>query len=321
MAARSDRAERLAARAVALALAVAPLAAVSACASPPKAKASAPPTVCAVSTKVGSDLPAKDRQFPPGYWFGLLLSGYRDGGVVPRPAVDCSGRPAAVDREGCGGEATYAVTPAAKVTAKDLLVSTVTETTRLAWAMIDRVADGEVQGPVGLVEITDQGLKVRALGVLRAYPEGASLRLVRVGAGSLLVAEGERCDDRASPEHCPRAIRFLSLAGERFVPLTVNDDKGACLGKGFVTLATAGTDSASGDGYRLETQVSFAPDEVTLHEQLTISAKGGAGGFVRVVRADRHLGLGPAGLVASGPALVSRFAQSEARRAGASEPR
>jgi hypothetical protein len=226
----------------------------------------------------------------------------------------------AVASDGCGKDDAVTATPIERLTEKNLLVVDASDTTRLVWAMTDRLSDGEVQGPVALVDITERGLAVGALGVLRAYPERATLRLARAGTGTLLVAEGERCADPAATEACGRGIRFLSLSGDRFVPLPISDDKGACLGSAFVALTGTGTDPSSTDRYRLETSVSFGADEITLHEQLTISAaKGSTGGFMRQVRSERHLGLRDGRLVASGPALVSRWlAQSEeATRKGA----
>jgi hypothetical protein len=312
MAPRTSQAERALALVVVLASA--------ACATPVPAKKTAPPPraeapPCTIETTVASGKAPRDRKFPASYWFALLLPGYRSSGIVLRPATDCSGRHVTVMNDGCGKEAPVEAVPIDRLTEENLLIVDVEGATRLVWAMTDRLSDGQVQGPVGLVEITDRGLAVRALGVLRTYPERMTLRLARLGTGKILVAEGEHCGEHGTAETCTRAIRFLTLRGDRFVAAPMTDETDACLGSGFVALTASGTDPSSTDRYRLETSVSFGPDEITLREQLTISAvRTSAAGFMRQVRADRRLSFRDGHLVASAPALVSRW------RAGTSAP-
>ncbi len=289
---------------------------IAACAAPVKTVAPRPePRPCTIESTVGTDKAPRERKYPHSYWFALLLPGYRSSGFVTRPVTECSGRLVTVVGDGCGKETPAEAIPIERLTDENLMVVDVEGAKRLVWAMTDKLTDGQVQGPVGLVEITERGMAVRALGVLRAYPERMTLRLTRLGAGTILVAEGERCSERGSPESCTRAIRFLTLRGDRFVAVPMSDEKGACLGSGLVALTASGVDSSSTDRYRLETSVSFGPDEITLREQLTISApKTSAVGFMRQVRADRRLSLRDGRLVASAPALVSRWQQGSAER-------
>jgi hypothetical protein len=183
--------------------------------------------------------------------------------------------------------------------------------------MTERFPSGEAQGPVAMVEISGRNLLVRAIGVLRAYPERVSLRLVTLGSGTVLVAEGEHCADDRSADSCARGIRLLPLVGDRFVASPIRDDRGVCQSNSFIALRGGGNLTSSSERYRLETAVSIGADEITLREQLTISpatAADKALGFVRQVRAERRVRMQGGSLVASGPALLGRWlSQSEAQ--------
>jgi len=86
------------------------------------------------------------------------------------------------------------------------------------WVETNHLPDGRAEGPVAIVEVDDRGLSVRALGVLRAFRDNVTLRLASLGAGTVLVAESERCEtlrtrgeDGRAPRACDRAIRVVPL--------------------------------------------------------------------------------------------------------------
>jgi hypothetical protein len=300
------------------------------CASPQPAPAGAPtpkPTpaakpLCTIATTApATEGPVRDRVLHAAQWYAALLPTYRWGGIVSRPLTDCTGRPFDYPYDGCGDQPQLPSTPVQRLTERDLLITTVSDTMRIAWATTDRFPTGEAQGPVALVEISGKNLLVRAIGVLRAYPEHVSLRLVNFSGGPVLVAEGEHCIDQGSAaESCERGIRLLPLVGDRFVASPIRDDRGVCLSNSFIALRGSGVAASSAERYRLETSVSIGADEIMLREQLTISpatAADKALGFVRQVRAERRVRVQGGGLVASGPALVGRWqtqAQPSARR-------
>jgi hypothetical protein len=271
------------------------------------------PVVCHIDVTLGTEKPLRDRTFPAQYWFVLLIRGYQSSGVIARPAQDCGGLPVALATDGCEGDPQPSVDATATLTARDLVIANVGDTQRLVWAITDRLSDGEAQGPVALAEIVQGGIEVRALGLLRAYPERASLRLERLGTGTVLVAEGERCADPQGHEKCDRAIRIVPRIGNRFIAKPVLSDSGACLGRAVVEVRGTGSGSGTSAGrYQLESVVTFGPETVAIREQLAISAERAGGGsakdsFVRRVQADRQLTFRGGSLVATGPSLLSRW--------------
>lgn len=281
---------------------------------PPVTKPAPEPSVCHIDSTIGIDKPLRDRSYPAQYWFVLLLKGYQSSGEIARPAADCSSLPVKVDHEGCPGETEPTVTPIPHIGPRELVIAKVGDTRRLVWVMVDTLSDGQAQGPVAIADITEHGPAVRTIGVLRAYPEHATLRLEKLGTGQVLVAEGERCADPRAPERCDRAIRVVPVFGDRITHKPVFDDKGVCLGSSLLSVRSSGSGTGQGGAasYRLESAVSFAPEEITVREQLALSgatglAASGGGEFVRRVQAERKVTLRGGGLVATGPSLLARW--------------
>jgi hypothetical protein len=280
------------------------------------------PVLCHIDASLGIDKPLRDRTFPAQYWFVLLLQGYQSSGVIARPAKDCSGLPVKLETDGCQGDPQPSVDATTTLTPRDLVIAKVSDTQRLVWAITDRLSDGEAQGPMALAEIVQGGIEVRALGLLRAYPERVSLRLERLGTGTVVVAEGERCPDPQAPEKCDRAIRIVPRIGDRFIAKPVLSDSGACLGRAVVEVRGTGAGSGKkGAHYQIESVVTFGPEAVAIREQLAISAERAGGGsakdsFVTRVQADRQLTFRGGSLVATGPSLLSRW---QAQSGGASQ--
>ena len=288
------------------------------CANPPPKPAAtaagAPPParpLCALETKLGAEQAPRDRAYPPGYWLTLLVEGYRSSGEIPRPARDCVGERIRPEWDGCPNDLDPEPLPPQALTPKDVVVSGLDANHRLVWAMIDHLADGEVQGPVAIAELMPKGLAVRALGVLRAYPQNVSLRLEKMGGGSVLVADGEFCDVGQMGEECARAVRLLPVVDGHFVSGPMVDAGGACIGRAFIPVRGAGT-ATGGEKYHVETLVTVAADADLVREQLAIEAQphranSARDSYVTRVQADRQVSLRGAHLVASGPSLLSRW--------------
>jgi len=270
-----------------------------------------PARPCTVATTIGADKPIHDRVFPPQYWFALLLQGYQMTGELARPAMSCSGSPINQEGDGCPGETSpVRVNPGAIVSNRDVTVLNITDSRRLVWAVIDRYADGQGEGPVALVDIEPQGLAVRAMGVLRAYPDNASLRLARLGSGTVLVADGEYC---SKPASCERATRIMPLVGDRFINKPIVDDKNACLGPAFFPMHQAGVAHGRKRAkYEISVSITYGPDNMSVREQLGLSgaepaSDTGTGSFVTRVQAERQVTLKDGNLVATAPSILARW--------------
>lgn len=285
--------------------------AVAGCQPPVHTMVAGPARPCTVATTIGADKPIRDRVFPAQYWFALLLQGYQMTGELARPAVSCGGTPINQEGDGCPGETSpVRVNPGAIVSNRDVTVVNITDSRRLVWAVIDRYADGQGEGPVALVDIEPQGLAVRAMGVLRAYPENPSLRLAHLGTGTVLVADGEYC---SKPASCERATRIMPLAGDRFINKPLVDDKNACLGPAFFPLHQAGVAHGRKHAkYEISVSITYGPDSMSVREQLGLSgaepaSDTGTGSFVTRVQSERQVTLKDGNLVATAPSILARW--------------
>jgi hypothetical protein len=317
---RAGAVRRWARRLAGLAL-IAPL---GTCASQPVAPTAAP-ALCHIDTTLANNQPAHDRLYPAEYWFVLLVSGYRSSGEIARPAKDCRGLPTTLQHDACAPEPPRPDS-SAPLRPGDLHIAIVGDARRLVWVETDHLLDGRAEGPVGLVDIDDKGLSVRALGVLRAYHDNVTLRLATLAGGTVLVAESERCDqlrtrgeDGHAPRACDRAVRVVPLLGDRFVDRPVSDEQGRCLDAGFFSERASGA-APDGARFQLEGAVAFSPDAVTIREQLSVSEPRDRGdaasaSFVTKVEAERRVTLRGGGLVASEASLLSRWLARHADRA------
>lgn len=222
------------------------------------------------------------RSFPtPDMWFALLLHGYdAERNVVPRPPVDCSGAPVvwqdpAQDECREPGPAADPLPPPEKLTEKDLVLETIQARRRLVWVITRRFTNGEGVGPVALVETTEDGFSVRALGSLRALPLNAKLRLERVAGTDVLVAEGDACTTVESESQvCRRAVRIMPLRNNRFFGEAVSDKERACLGAAWFPLSREQTfimPNGLHRKYELASTLSFGPEGITVQEQVQVS--------------------------------------------------
>ena len=275
--------------------------------SGPQRTAPGPPRTCTIATTIGADKPVSDRVYPAQYWLALLLQGYQMSGELARPARTCGGGPVNLDADGCPGELLATrIAPGATVAARDVTVVNLGEARRLVWAITDRLSDGQAEGPVAIAEIEPQGIAVHASGILRAYPENASLRLARLGTGTVLVAEGEVC---SKPGSCERATRVVPLIGDKFVAKPLVDDKVACLGPAFFPLHQGGVAHGRKRAkYEIQVSITYGPDNLAIREQLALSAAdASADSFVTRVQAERQLTMRDDKLVATAPSVLARW--------------
>ena len=301
------------------------LAAGGACASPPVVPAGpAPP--CRIDTLVGTDKPLRERLFPVQYWFVLLVRGYQSSGEIARPARDCRGLPTTLVHDGCTSEPPSPVTTTA-LTPADLHIAPLGDSKRLVWVETNHLPDGRAEGPVAIVEVDDRGLSVRALGVLRAFRDNVTLRLASLGAGTVLVAESERCEtlrtrgeDGRAPRACDRAIRVVPLLEDRFVDKPVIDERGQCLEPAFFHVHASGA-APDGARYQLEGAMNFGADAFTVREQLALFEDrdrndAAASSYVTRVEAERRITWRGGSLVANQASLLSRWIARHANGRG-----
>jgi hypothetical protein len=260
--------------------------------------------------------PLAQRSLPPPFWFAMLVRGYQSSGAIARPVRDCEGQLAVWTADTCVPEGTAAPLDPEPLADRDLVISPLDGGRRLVWVVTDRFASGEAVGPVALAEFDARGVAAHALGVLRAYPLRAELRLEKMGDGEALVAEGEACDDPQDPKTCVRAVRVMPVGKRRFVPRDVTDPAGRCVGRAFFPLRAEGSvgEGARRKVYKLEASVQLGADGITVEEQLTIGAQRQEQGSVDAVasavsrmRAARAIRLDAGRLIADGPSLLERW--------------
>ncbi len=225
----------------------------------------------AAACRLPHPAPGRSRVPRPEQWFRFLVDRGLDGGTA-----DCSGTSVRW-REPVGCQEPpepTALLPPRPFREDDLVESRLTPTTRLVWAVTDHYADGEGLGPVALVRESATGFDVLAVGSLRARPQRAHLRLETVQAHTYLVAEGESCEIERDPSTCTRSVVLLRQADDRFVPATLVDARGACVGPARFYLALR-DESALANGWRrrfeLSAALDFRRDQIVTQEQVIVS--------------------------------------------------
>jgi hypothetical protein len=279
--------------------------------------------VCTLETSIGDTVAPTARSLPPQFWFTLLLRGYRASGTIARPAKDCSGFPVEWKAaESCSAGGIARLLEPQPLSAADLVVTAAGGGNRLVWAMTDRLSNGEAQGPVAIAEFQSWGVAVRKLGVLRGYRTRPRLRLERLEGGTLLVAEGETCEDETDAKTCSAGVRIVPLGIDRFTPKDLTDESGQCLGSAFFPLRSKGVVGAGAQQKKFQGEVSltFHPKGIAVHEQLAIEEPGkdpdadGPGTFVRTAQADRQILLRQGRLVTTAPSLLDRWMKQQTER-------
>jgi hypothetical protein len=290
-----------------------------------KATTPGEPALCRITTSLGSNKPLADRALPAPFWFSLLVRGYQSNGAIARPPRDCEGQEARWTADHCAADTEVKALEPEPLNDRDLVVSHLGEARRLVWAQTQHYANGEAEGPVALAVFDARGVSVTTLGTLRAFGSRVQLRLEKLGDGQLLVAEGEACADESDARTCVRGIRLVPVGRRHFVALDIADADGRCAGRAFFPLRADGVlgEGARRKTYRLQSSVNFAPDALTVQEQLAIgnpaagsaSADAAASAVARMT-SERHIRFTGGRLVADAPSLLERWAQQEKARAG-----
>jgi hypothetical protein len=261
-------------------------------------------------TSVGASQPSAERALPASQWFSLLLYGYLPTGSITRPATDCFGRRTDWTADRCSvwpGPA--AALPIQPLTAADLVVENLGGEWRLVWAITEHFPDGQAQGPAALARFETQGVRVQALGVVRAHPTRARLSLKNLAGGPLLVVEGESCTNPQDPSTCTRTARLIPQIGNRFAPVDLTDAAGKCGGSTLLLLKGQGT-VGKGSGrkdFQFESGLTYDAQGVAVHEQLTVEERardGTAGTFLRRVQGERRVRLQAGALLTTGPSIL-----------------
>jgi hypothetical protein len=209
-------------------------------------------------------------------WYSLILRGYdAQTRRVTSPAVDCTGAQVRWEAPAlaCSDNATAKVLlPDKPLTPDDVVVSKLSEDVRIVWVVTNRYATGGGLGPVAVVEVKPYRLTVRAIGALRANTLRPKLRLEKLGAIELLVAEGEACAS-ADPASCHRAARLMPYRGGRFAPDWLVGESGACLSPAWIDLAREESIRLE-NGWRrrfaLSASLVFEPAILTIQEQVVV---------------------------------------------------
>jgi hypothetical protein len=277
--------------------------------------------LCRLNTGYDLDKPLVQRALPAAFWFTLIVRGYQANGEIPRPTQDCEGQVVAWTADACSEPDTRSLLPT-PLSERDIVVSHLGEGRRLVWVITDRFTSGEAIGPVALTNFDRYGVAVDTLGVLRGYPQRATLRLERLGDYQILAAEGEACTDERDVRSCVQAVRLVPVGRRRFVPMDLTDIQGRCVGRTFFPLNSDGSvgDGARRRSYRLQRNVTFTPDAVLVQEQMSV-AQGGSGSFskdatesaVSRMTVDRRIRVIGGRLVIDEPSLLERFARYPAQ--------
>jgi hypothetical protein len=279
------------------------------------------PPLCRINTGYDLDKPLVQRALPAAFWFSLIVRGYEANGDIPRPTHDCQGQVVAWTADACSEPDTRTLLPT-PLSERDIVVSHLGEGRRLVWVITDRFTSGEALGPVALANFDARGVSVDTLGVLRAYPARAQLRLERLGDYMILAAEGEACTDDRDVRSCVQAVRLVPVGRRRFVPLDLTDMQGRCVGRTFFPLHATGS---VGQGnrrrsYNLQRNVTFSSDAVLVQEQMNVaqgsvisSSVDAANSAVSRMTLDRRIRVIGGRLVIDEPSLLERLVRSPAR--------
>lgn len=272
-----------------------------------------------------AEVSAQERSFPtPDTWYSLLLHGYDARlGAVPRPATDCAGSPVVWQEptpDECRepGPRPEPLPVKERLTEEDLALETLRANVRLVWVLTRRFTNGEALGPIALVETTDKGFEVKALGSLRGLPRNALMRLEKVGDTQVLLVEGEACTSE-EPQVCRRAARLLPLRRGRFFAEPISDGSRSCLGSTWLPLSREQRFELPNGlirRFELTTTLTFNPESIGVQEQVTVSDSDPRQPSIperlfRRAQAERTLRVESSVLTGSAPSLWIRMVEQQ----------
>ncbi len=228
-------------------------------------------------------------------WVALLT----DAGPGQRASRDCSGRSIRFVEEDACTRSSDSPTPR-PIDEEAVVVSRVDGDERLVWVITHRFEGGDGLGPVAHVRLENDRAKVLALGQLRGRVGRARLREIGLGAGVLLLQEGETCAAPDDAESCHRSARLLPRVGRQYVPRSLRLPSGRCVGPGEVVLTDC-LEVELRTGWRREfTRAASIDTEgsvVVVREQITASDRDPATPTVpprpvRELNSDRTIRMG-----------------------------
>ncbi|NVB36784.1 hypothetical protein G6O69_02995 [Pseudenhygromyxa sp. WMMC2535] len=267
-------------------------------------KATGPMPLCTAEVASGTAIESEAQELPPDLWFSILLNNFDREKMRPEDEPrDCTGRsaiqptipPLADPGPGTEAEAEAEGTvagcpinndletgrlPVRPLTAEDIVINEGPDGSSLVWVQAAHFEDGQAIGPVAMVEWTQGGIAVRALGNLRTYTEKARMRIETAGGQRLLVAESDNCT--FDEKMCQRIMKLLPIINDRFttVPLKRVEDEyhpgGDCLGEATFAMFDQHTSDLP-DGWIREFEivrsVSFDGEYPLVAEQVVVRDK------------------------------------------------
>ena len=260
--------------------------------------------ICEAAVAAGTAVESEAQELPADIWFSILLKGFdreqRLAGDDPRDCVGDSALqptppplPTGTRLEegqdpnlvaGCSiaPDPNVAKLPARPLTDEDVVINRGPEGMSLVWVQATHYDNGEASGPAAMVEWTNSGVAVRALGTLRAQTKKARMRIEVSEGTQVLVVEGDQCNEEVS-KLCKRVLKILPNINGRFVTVPLKliaedlvGDEDPCLGDASFALFEQYTSNLP-DGWIREfvvnRSVTFDTGAPLVAEQVVIKDK------------------------------------------------
>jgi hypothetical protein len=210
------------------------------------------------------------RPLRPAEWLRLLVSG-REGQRVTR---ECTGSliQSPTPSRTCAGVLSEEELRPRQVTEDGVVDQRLPDGRRLVWVRTHELANGDLVGPVAVVESANGGWNVRSIGIMRTRPQRVRLRMERLGARRVLIADGERCADPERLESCEQGAYFMLLRGDRFVQAELHRETGECVGWAQVEFGNSQNVDVEGNWVRqfsLVASYDVADGAVVVHQQVS----------------------------------------------------
>ncbi|PRP91515.1 hypothetical protein ENSA5_54890 [Enhygromyxa salina] len=209
---------------------------------------SGPVPICLAEVAGGTAVESEVQELPADIWFSILLQDFdRERRLPGDDPKDCTGsssssptppplpageqpdedaKPDVVAGCNIGPNPDVARLPTRPLTDEDVIINKGPDGMSLVWVQATHYDNGEASGPVAMVEWTQAGVAVRALGSLRAQTNKARMRIEMSGDQQILVVEGDECNAEVS-KLCKRIMKLLPNINGRFatVPLKLEKDE------------------------------------------------------------------------------------------------
>lgn len=206
----------------------------------------------------------------PEMWYSGMIPTMNTGSMLPPAELrDCREQRVVSPKNHCDDTTPPAQRlPDRKLTAEDIVLTRRAGNEFLLWTEAHHFDDGTALGPVAVARWTKRGVRISALGSLRAAARHARLRLEPLGDGLVLIAEGSACrgDDKCIP-----LTRIVPLVGEHFVDTAMRLAEGGCGGPATFPLV-GGIDVTLGPAklrqFRLQRNIVIKDGVGVIHEEV-----------------------------------------------------